>query len=102
MVGIEVEGFGSGGGDLAAEVGDGRIAAGVNGVGKDDDVGVGGGVHPEGGAGEAGVAEGADGEELAAGFGEGGVDVPGEAVDVVVGDGGVVGCEAGCWDSLRG
>ncbi len=36
-------------------------------------------VHPEGGAGEAGVSEAADGEDGAAGAGEGGVDVPAEA-----------------------
>ena len=47
------------------------------------------GVHPEGGAGEAGVAEAADGEDGAAGFGEGGVDVPAEAAEVLTLDGGV-------------
>ena len=51
------------------------VAAGVDGVGEEDDVGVGGGVEPERGAGEAGVAEGAgmagggDGEDLASGGG---------------------------------
>ncbi len=95
-IAAEAEGVAGGGGNLAAEVGDGVVVvAGVDGVGEEDDVGVGGGVHPEAGAGVAGVTEGADGEDEAAGFGEGGVDVPAEAAKVLAGDGGVVGGEAG-------
>src|SRR5438309_3762090 len=50
----------------------------MNSVRKKNDVRVAGGIHPEGGAGEAGMAEAADREDLAARAGVGGVDVPPE------------------------
>ncbi len=92
-----------------AEGGDGGVAAGVDGVGEEDDVGVGGGVEPEAGAGEAGVAEAAgvaavrgDGEDFAAGAGEGGVEVPAEGSlgyalggVLVLGEDGGVACGGG-------
>ena len=52
------------------------VAIRVNRVGEDDDIGVALRVHPERGAGEAGVAEGADRKERAAIAGEGRVDIP--------------------------
>ena len=55
----------------------------MDGVGEQDDVGVGARVHPEGGAGVAGVAEAADGKDDAARTGEGGVDIPTERAHVV-------------------
>ena len=102
----ETERFGGGGGDLTAQGGDAGGAFDVDGVGEEDDVGVGGGVEPERGAGEAGVAEGAgvagvavaaggDREESAAGAGIGGVDVPAEAALRYAGGGLAVGGEDG-------
>ena len=44
-----------------------------------DDEGVAAGIHPQRCAGESGVAEAADGKDLTARPGEGGVDVPAEA-----------------------
>ncbi len=81
--------------DFTTQVGDRCVAAGVDGVREENDVGVGAGIHPEGRAGEAGVAEAADGEDHAARLGERGIDVPAEAAEVLVTDGRVARSEAG-------
>ena len=91
---VEAEGEGGGGGYFAAEVGDGGAGVGVDGVGEEEDEGVGVGVEPEAGAGEACVAEGADGE-AAAGFAVAGVDIPAVAAERLVRDGRVVGSQKG-------
>ncbi len=48
-------------------------------VGQQDNVSLAGGVNPNGGSGEAGMAEGADGEQLAAIAGKRRIDIPAEA-----------------------
>src|ERR1700761_2534700 len=52
------------------------VAIRMDRVGEDDDISAALRVHPERGAGEAGVAEGADRKEGAAIAGKGGVDIP--------------------------
>src|SRR6185312_2230282 len=76
---------GGGGGDFTAQGKDGLergALLGMDGVGEDDDVGAGGGIDPERSAGEAGMSVGADGKEVAAVAGEGGVEIPAEAADL--------------------
>ena len=73
---------------LAAQRRERRPRVGVHAVGQQDDVALGRRVDPDGSAGEAGVAVGADGEQLAAVAGVGRVDVPAEAAqDGLVGRG---------------
>lgn len=79
--GIDAESGGGDGSYFGAEGGDGRAALRMNAVGEEDDVGVGGGVDPERCTGEAGMAEGAEGEEFAAVGGELGVHVEAEAAE---------------------
>ena len=56
-------------------------------VGENHHVGARRRVHPQRGPGEAGVAEGADGEDHATRTGVGGVDVPAEAAEILPGNG---------------
>ncbi len=80
-VGLNAESNGGSVGNLAAQRDDALRTVGMNGVGEDDDIRVADGIHPERCAGEAGVAEGADGEEGAAIAGVGRVDVPAEGAE---------------------
>ncbi len=69
----------SDGGCNSRSQGNHRVAAArMHGVGEKNDVGVGDRVNPQRCAGEAGVAEGTDGEQFAAVGGKGRVDVPSE------------------------
>ncbi len=53
----------------------------MNGIGKDDDVGIGYGIDPKRSASETGVSEGADGKQLSAIAGEGRIDVPSQSAE---------------------
>ena len=64
---------------LAAQRREGRPRVGMHAVGQQDDVRLARRVDPDGGAGEAGVAVGADGEQVAAIAGERRIDVPAQA-----------------------
>ena len=70
---------GGDGGDFRAHRSERGARGGMHAVGEQDDVGLSGRVDPDGRSGEAGVAEGADGEQLAAVAGEGRIDIPAQA-----------------------
>ncbi len=70
---------GGDGGDFRTHRSERRTRRGVDAVREQNHVGLGGGVDPDGRAGEAGMAERADGKQLAAVAGKRRIDIPAEA-----------------------